>query len=67
MRWDLHAETAKINVSVEIHEIQCFQTPHTPTFGAMTFMNLVVHEQIQFLVPLCGTNPDGYFFKDYSP
>ncbi len=28
---------------------------------------LLVHEQIHFLVPLCGTNPDGYIFKDYSP
>ncbi len=29
------------NKDVDEHsKIQCFQTPHTPTFGAMTFMNL---------------------------
>ena len=27
----------------------------------------LVHERIYFLVPLCGTYPDGYFLKDYSP
>ncbi len=25
---------------MKIPKIQCFQTPHTPTFGAMTFVNL---------------------------
>ena len=39
LRWVLHAETAKINVSVEIREIQCFQTPHTPT--PFTFIPLM--------------------------
>ncbi len=25
---------------MKITKVQCFQTPHTPTFGAMTVMNL---------------------------
>ncbi len=29
LRCDFHAETAKISVSVQIHESQCFSDPHT--------------------------------------
>ena len=33
----------------------------------MLYAMFVGHEQMHFLVPLCGTNPNGYFLKDYSP
>ncbi len=40
LKWEFHAETAEINVSVEINENQCFSDPPYPAFGAMTVMNM---------------------------
>ncbi len=37
---EFDAKSRENKVVDEHSKIQCFQTPHTPTFGAMTFMNL---------------------------